>query len=186
MSDDLSELQRRLEQITAGRDAAGAELDPESAELRAAWLAFGELLEADQSGVGSAARPLRLPPTGRRRGWPLAAVAAMAASVLVAVTVLWHTRTVTPGPAASGSPAAVAVKNATPPVPLQTAPARSAQPSSFVAGLSLDDPLDQQIASVGRTIVEIRQDQFVSAAGPSSLQYQLESVRTGIEASPFE
>ena len=115
MSDDLNTLQRRLELITAPQLPANVELDQESAELRATWSAFGKLLDAARAGVEPPTRELPTrtlpaPPAGRRGQWPLVAAVALAATVLLAVTVAAHLHA-RPGSTAARSPADVAVKS---------------------------------------------------------------------------
>ena len=48
MTDGQRELERRLERATARQCPAEDSLEPETAALRAGWLALGELLEAAQ------------------------------------------------------------------------------------------------------------------------------------------
>ncbi len=109
MNDDLSELQRSLELITAAQLPPDVELDRESAELRAAWSAFGKLLDAAQAGGEFPAQTLQPPRIGRRCRWPLVAIAVLAATVLLAITVALHLRRA-PGSTISGASAEVAVK----------------------------------------------------------------------------
>jgi hypothetical protein len=104
VSDGLDEFQRRLELITSGRCPADAPLDAESAALREAWLALGDLLEASQGSGGQ--RPTRVSPRprGRRRkGLWVAVAAALAGSLLMAVSIGQHLRPA--GPPAASSPA---------------------------------------------------------------------------------
>ena len=51
MSDELNELERQLEQATARSVPSGAPLDPQTASLREAWLAFGQLLSTAEPAV---------------------------------------------------------------------------------------------------------------------------------------
>ena len=82
MTDDSTrELERCLEQATARHGPEEASLEPETAALRAGWLALGELLEAAQPQVEP---PLpRLPPLPAkpRQRWLAATVAAMTATM---------------------------------------------------------------------------------------------------------
>jgi hypothetical protein len=76
-----------LELITSERCPPDAPLDVESAALRETWLALGDLLEASQGG-GQRPTPVSPPLRGRRRKrlW-LAVAAALAGSLLMAVSI---------------------------------------------------------------------------------------------------
>jgi hypothetical protein len=188
VSDDPNEIQRRLELITTARLPPDVELDRESAELRATWLAFGKLLDAAQAGVGRPAQPLWSPPARSRRRWPLIAIAALAATVLLVVTVAWHLRGGT-GSTASHSSAEVATHRSAAALPLAVSVAQPKPVAWRTASLQWSDSLDQQIDLAGRAMVQIRddqEDQMASATGPGLIQYELETIRKGIDAGPFE
>ena len=98
MKNDLETSLRSLEEATAAGDRPADRLDAETASLREAWLAFGEMLEAAQPprlryfsplplGEGPGVRAaLRV----RRRRWRrLLAAGLLAASLLIAVATIW-------------------------------------------------------------------------------------------------
>ena len=167
MSDEQDKLQRQLEQATAGENRPDTPLDAETASMREAWLALGQLLEAAQPAVDE---PLRLRPMPRRAvhtRWRLAGMAALAAGLVVAVTLAWKfvgtNRPVGPVPsggelaaASNGKPALVA--------------AQSEQSENKPAddGLDWNGSLDEQLALAGQEIVRVEQDwyQLDDAVGP--------------------
>jgi hypothetical protein len=199
VSDDLNELQRRQELITAAQLPPNAGLDRESAELRATWLAFGKLLEAARAGVEPPPPTLPSPLAGRRWQRPLVAITALVATVLLAVTVATHLRWGA-GPAAPRSSAEMAVKSANVPPrsavgsgngqmglsrPSAVSKAKPEAAASRATHLEWSDPLDEQFDRMGRTVVKVRDDSLASAAGPGLIQYQLENIRKGIDEGPF-
>jgi hypothetical protein len=160
VSDELSRLQHRLEQATAPECPSDALLDTETASLRDGWLALGELLQAVQPALEG---PLALREPPRRRSWRrlrLAGIAAVAASLLVGVTLAgkWMR---------AGRPNGPALLSAT--SPSETDPANvdpsgiaSSQRQATASSDDLDwdwhDPLDQQIALAAEEVVRIQQD----------------------------
>lgn len=174
-------------------------MDRESAELRATWLAFGKLLDAARAGIEPPAQTLPSPSTRRRWLWPPAAVAALAATVLLAVTVATQVRWGA-GSTASRSSADVAVKRPDVPprseissssrlmgITLPSAPtkAKPLAAASRVTDMEWNDSLDERIDRAGRAVVEVRDDSLASAAGPGLFQYHLEDIRKGIDEGPF-
>lgn len=182
---DTKDLETRLEQATS-RDCPGeGSLDPETAALRAGWLALGELLETAQPQDESPLPQLPPPPAPQRsRRWLPAMIAALAASVLIVAAVAWSMRATTPtgvpAPALSeiadsrGKPAPAVVKPA-PAVTLRQKPAASGDVEAW------DDSLDQEIEMAGRAIRHVRQDQLASAADAGRVEYQLETLKKDIE-----
>ena len=181
MTDDLKALERRLEQATARQCSGEDSLEPETAGLRAGWLALGELLEAAQPQVDP---PLpRLPPLRaqrRRRRLPVA-IAALAASLLIAVTFAWHARWTKP--AATPLPQRLEVAQNGPKPGSSAVKQASTAPSD--AELAWESSLDQEIETAGQAIRQLQQDQLASATSSGRLQYQLENLRKDIDESPL-
>jgi hypothetical protein len=170
VSDALDPLQPRLERATARECPGDGSLDAETASLREGWLALGELLQAIEP---SAERPFELralPKDTRRVGRPATALAALAACLLVAVTLAgtWMTMT----PRGAGRPLSFAKEPVGEKTTAHAGPAvaqrEELQPESLPDSLVWDDPLDQQIASVAQQVVRIQQDwdQVDGAFGP--------------------
>jgi hypothetical protein len=208
MNDDLGELRRSLEHITACGGSSDREQGPdaESAALRTAWLAFGQLLESAETDTGSAARPLRL-----AEGWPnvparrrghrrlFISVAAMAASVLLAVTAVWHwqtTRSVAVRTAASPLSNTASLNTALPnkvakdikrSVPPATSRRTTTPAVSLQAKWQWDDAVDREIEVVGRAAVRAQQgqEQLASLTAVSRVQNRVESMRQAIDANAF-
>ena len=188
MNDDPRELRRRLEQATARAGSDESPLEPETAALRAGWLALGELLEAEQR--SSPPRPLGEGPgvraagigtrLTRRRRWLPIAIAALAASLLIAVSVTWHARGLKPATVPSTQPSDFAQNGAKPDAAVND--------GSTAAGdleLAWDSSLDREIEQAGQKIMQLRQDQLASAAVSDRLQYQLEDLSKDLEESPL-
>jgi hypothetical protein len=171
VSDELSELKRRLEAATAPDCPPHLLGDAETAAWREGWLALGELLEAGQP-TRHAPVPLWQPPRRPARAvWRRAAAAAVAATLLLSVTLLWQAHR---GNRRSGMPS--------PPQPLaaglepSTAPSAEPHTTSTEDELVWDDPLDEQIALAGQQILRLQQDgdYLGDAFGP--LYYGLEEM----------
>ena len=178
MSDELSELDRRLTAATAPECPAHLLSDAETAALREGWLALGELLEAAQPMLDQPVR-LRQPPNRRVPvGWRLAGAAALAASVLLGMTLAWQlTRGIRGGSTSSPSEGlAVGVRESkVPPEQPRTVPTDDE--------LVWDDPLDEQIASAGQQILRLQQDwdYLDDAFGP--VYHGLEEMEDDLEQS---
>lgn len=187
LNEDFDELQRRLERITSRDFPAEDGMDAESAELRAAWLAFGELLRATRAGREAFSRPIIAPPRPRKRsGRLLAKIAALAACTLIVVGVAWRQRTTRPTSTTSPAPAAAVAAHVRKAPSTTTLPSASAAGSSAETELKWDDSLDGEIASAGRVVAQVEQDQLASAGTAKDIQRQIEIIQKGMEKSPFE
>lgn len=172
MNDEWDKLERQLERATSPECPAAGSLDAETASLREGWLALGELLRAVEPPDGE---PIHLPEPAlpiRRTGRKAAGIAALAASLLVGLTLAgkWI-RADRPSGMATRSHAALSeiARAETEPATSDAKPATSdAEPShpdaepfetaSLADWGEWDDPLDQQIASVAQEVVRIQQD----------------------------
>jgi hypothetical protein len=180
MNSDLKTLERQLESATARDVPPSASPDQETASLREAWLAFGQLLEAAQP----ASEPLKLPadPPGRgRRWWLLATVVGLAASLLVAATITFSGRRAGSAVVLTGPPVNVAVKGVEPSVPAK----KPASPAGSGPALAWDDALDREITVAGQAVVSAAQDWTHLAGAGTTLRYGLEAVQKDIEDSPL-
>jgi len=188
MTDGQRELERRLERATARQCPAEDSLEPETAALRAGWLALGELLEAAQPQADPPPRLLSLRPVQRRKRWLPVTMAVTAASVLLAVTVAWSVRGIRPAAIPSPQPSQVAdgrIKPS-PAAAKQTLPRTAEQmPTASGNAETWDDSLDQEIERAGRAILQAQQDQLASAAASGRFQYQLENLKKDLEDSPL-
>jgi len=177
MNRDLKTLERQLESATSREIPPNASLDQETASLREAWLAFGQLLEAAQPGSDQAMGLLRDPPARRRRRWLLATVVGLAASLLVAAMITWSGRRTGPAVVLTGPPVDVAVKRAE-----QSAPAeKPSSPAGSGSALAWDDALDKEIIVAGQAVVSADQDWTHLAGAGTTLRYGLEEVQKDIE-----
>jgi len=159
VSEDPNKLRSQLEHATAA-DGSPESLDAETASLREAWLALGELIEAAER---EWKEPLewRLPPSRwKERRWKVAGVAALAASLLIGLTVAWslvrngdsNGTTATPGETAPP-------REETLPAPGLNGPKLVVDEPTPVDEFDWDnDPLDEQLAWFGQEIVSVQQD----------------------------
>jgi hypothetical protein len=189
MTDDLGKLERRLEQATAPRCEAGDELDPEAASLRAGWLALGDLLVAAQSQVEPPMCSVPFVPASRRQRWMLLRFAALAASLLIAVSVISYLR--------GRKPTASNLADTQPTAnPMQHEPAVAQNPrtpdssevektpaAASMAEFAWNDSFDQELESAGWAIRQAQSDQFAFASKSDQMQYQLENLRKEFEDS---
>jgi hypothetical protein len=179
VSEDLERLQRSLERATAAKDAPQAGLDPQTASLREAWLAFGQLLEAAQPATELPLdRWMTTPPPARKRRWVLPAAAVLAASLLTGVVTTWMLRATNqpqgPGPAPEHT---VSTSNhVAAPTPEQSIVAPT------VNGSQWDDSLDEQLAQAGRQVAYAQQDQFPGADAFGLVQYRIEQISVEVQA----
>lgn len=143
MSDELSKLQRQLEQATAADCPPEVPLDAETASMREGWLALGQLLEAAQPAPDEPPKLRPIPRRTARTRWRLAGIAGLAASLVIGVTLGWSLIVLRH----SGSPS---------PPRGGVASQDMKQPDE----LNWDDSLDQQIAQAGRQLISIQQDWY--------------------------
>ena len=165
MNDESDKLKRQLEAATASGHLPDEALDAETASLRQGWLALGRLLEAAESPLSEPGRGWRVPVAKRPRR-RLVTLIAVAASLLVAVTVAWVFRAKRPADAPLPSPGQIASNKKTPPVvePDRTQVAQQRQTPSKVTELQWDDLLDEQLVSAGQALVRVQQ-QWSSQGG---------------------
>jgi hypothetical protein len=189
MKDDLRQLEAQLEQATAPGFLLGENLPPDTASLRSGWLALGSLLDAAQE---ETPLPLsELPPSPVRRSnraLPLV-LAALAASLLVTVTILAHLRGEKPLPASFSQPSGI-VRNSASPNSNKAAVAIAEQKQTeidrpFFANeeLAWNDSLDDEVESARQAFRHSQQEDFVLASASSEVQYQLETLQIEIDES---
>jgi hypothetical protein len=180
MSDELNKMERALAQITAPVTARRRDLPPEAQQLRDAWLAFGQLLEAAQA---PAAPPVERPPVPRpsRSRRPLIVAAAVAASLLVAVGVYWACC----GPGGSAVVPVAPDKMAASPVQNQNKAVTSnhiVRQSTAAAGeLKWDDKLDEQIRQTAQAATLAQIDGLRGVDAFDAMGYQIEETKQDFE-----
>jgi len=156
VSDDLKRLHDRLDRATAAECSLDSVEDTETARLREGWLALGQLLEA---AYPAPAEPLELPQPAERKASVrrrLAGAAAVAAALLIGVTLVWTLY----GNGVSGGasrPTELAVAGAEPVEPSVAGPSQ-VSPLPVAGELDWDDPLDDEIALAAQEVVRIQQD----------------------------
>ena len=198
MNDDLTGLEQTLERTTAPMDAPQADLDPDSKSLREAWLAFGRLLEAAQPRDSvplcdsvpllrrSSARQNRRSLLGLHQAVAhvgkkhVAAAAALAASLLVGLSVYWlwggDSAPQCVVPAAGNVAADKAAK------PSAAAVAQSPVVPA-ASDLQWNDTLDQQIAEAGQEMALAQSDLAHAFDAGDLLRYQLRQTEQDFEKS---
>ncbi len=204
MSTNFKTLEQQLEWATVRDLAPDALPDQETASLREAWLAFGQLLAAAQPASDQPLECLAHPPGRARRRWLLATIAGLAASLLVAATIAWSVRRTGPArviPTPSGD---VGVTHVTPSEVNKALGEKLSSPTApgsvltwddaldkeiAVAGQSAvsvdDDPLDKQIAVVGQAVASVDQDWPLLAGASAPVRYGLEGIEKDIENNPL-
>ncbi len=190
MSEDIKKLEERLEKATAPGDTIDVGLDAETTSLREGWLALGQLLEAAQppsAGPPELQYPTPASPLRRRKpaAWKTpAALAALAASLLVAALLTWSfvgesgvngrqdQQIVQDEKIETQSPAAI--ENVPP-----TALVKDERQPSDSAGddLDWDAPLDTAITAAGQEMLRIQADWYASDDTSSSLYYRMQQMR---------
>jgi hypothetical protein len=200
------DLEQQLEWATARDVPPNALLDQETTSLREAWLAFGQLLAAAQPAPDQPLKCLSDPPGRGRRWWPLAAIAGLAASLLVAATIFWSARRTGPAPVITAPSVEVAVSRAEPSAPAakkvpREKPSSPAAPGSTltwddaldkeitVAGQAVvstdDDPLDEAIAVLGQAVVSADQESPLLAGASVPVRYGLEEIEKDMKNNPL-
>jgi len=192
MKNDLERTVRLLEDATAAGDAPADQLDPETASLREAWLAFGEMLEAAQPTMGlpenSCLRetPLHCNGGALRRSTPsharprrqrLLATGLLAASLLIGVATVWMLRSANrqDNPMPTTEPQASTHRHVAPST--QT----HAKSESAADEPQWDDSLDEQFEQVSWQMTCVRQNQFFRTDAFGIVQYQVEQFRQAIQ-----
>jgi hypothetical protein len=196
MSNEWNDLERQLEQATARPDSSGGPLDPQTASLREAWLAFGQLLDAAQPASGKGTVPFSsdenrdsppriqpVPwPARHRRAWLVPAAVGVAASLLVAVTIAWMTRG---GGDSQSNPNRGTATLAGAPGPTQPG---ATVPQPGVASqteLAWDDTLDKQIVLTGEAVLGAQEDWSVLADAANSVRYGIHQIQKDVQGSPL-
>jgi hypothetical protein len=191
MKDDIEALQRSLERATASGNTPGDgdspadALDPETASLREAWLAFGQMLESATPhtvtsplllGEGTGVRAARSRTFVHRRSLPK--IALLAASILVVVAATWIVGNALRQTGSGAAPEkAVAVKGSDVPshrTRVQT-PVAADEPQ-------WDDSLDEQFAQVGWQMLCIRQNRLFRTDAFGMVEYHVEQLSEAIQA----
>jgi hypothetical protein len=188
VSHGSGEFERRLELVTSERCPPQAALDAESAALRGAWLALGELIEGTQGEPPRAApaSPLRPARRGKRR-LPVVA-AALAGSLLIAVSIAWclwpaGVRGRSPLIPAPSTPLAVRQSEPSP-----AAPTSQVQPSRAPlreTDLAWEDPLDREIGVAARATVQVARNELALASGTQPRGHTPQDLSTGVQPVSF-
>jgi len=192
MTNDLKRTVRALEEATAAGDAPADRLDPQTASLREAWLAFGEMLEAAQPPVCISLLSPGEEPTSstllleekssvralhtRRRWQRLLATGLLAASLLIGVATVWVLRSADRQENPTAEPRQIASTN--PKVDPSTQAHTKAVPADEP---QWDDSFDEQFAQVGWQMTCVRQNQFFRTDAFGIVQYRVEQFRQAIQ-----
>lgn len=190
-------LQQMLESVTAA-DASVAG-DVETASLREAWLAFGQLAEAADASLPPPPNLMTsiVPQKGGRIRWP-ALLAATAAALLVAVTCGWwisrdgkqqggHESDHAPSLAENAAPqqtARQATKQDLPEPPVARAERTPGAKSTAgkAATATWDDPLETQIASVSQQISNLEQNWQHHMDDVDLVQYRIDEMSDSLQS----
>jgi hypothetical protein len=197
MTNKLETELRVLDQATAAGDAPADRFDEETASLREAWLAFGQMLETVQPPTAPAVRlPAERPTTNTplhpgkgpgmrdvllstRPHWRrLLATGLLAASLVIGIGILWmlyganRQQNLAPGPE---QPSMANRQTVPAPRVNNKQPATDAEPQ-------WDDALDNQFEQVGWQMLCVQENQTLRTGEVEVLQYQMEKFRETIQA----
>lgn len=194
MNDQSRRLQEMLERATAAGNDMPADLDAETASLREGWLALGELLEAAQPASGQSLENWKVTVRPAPRRWPLALVAAIAVSVLLAIglTLAYRMRdgssTPQPNPPAmarddrsatgSGAGSSRAVARA---LPSAARTPNAEQRTLNRSDLAWENSLDEEIEAVSQAAALVRQDWYAGVGHWSAIERGFEEIKKDIE-----
>jgi len=185
MNDETKRLQEMLERATAPGEQMPGDLDAETSSLREGWLALGKLLEDAQSAPG---QPLdrwqvTLRPAPQR--WRLAAVAAVAASLLIAAGLTLAYRLLDGSNA--GQPSAPMLAHDKSPTTDDRSPTTDHRSpitdhrSPTTSDLAWDDSLDDEITAAAQAAAWVQQDWYARAGGVSAIERGLDEIKKDIE-----
>ena len=183
MKNDLETSLRSLEEATAIDDRSSGPLDAETASLREAWLAFGEMLEAAEPPGFSSPR-LAEGQVGmkaaytRWRRQSLLAAGVLAASLLVAVATICMLSVANRQNKPVETPQQMIANNHKA-APSQKARAKSV---STTDEPKWDDSLDDQFEQVDWQMLCVRENQTFRTDAFGQAQYRLEQLRDAIQA----
>ncbi len=193
---DTLRLKQMLEEVTAAD--ASVSVDAETASLREAWLAFGQLAAAaDASLPAMPDLMISIAPRKARRSHWLGLIAATAAALLVAVTLGWWIRGGSRqqnGNGNGGEPAvahAAAPKQAKPqtmeqgqpkPAVAQGKKAMANKSKTGAAATSVwDDSLETQISSVSRQVGNLEQNWQHRVDDLDLVQYRIDEMSDSLQ-----
>ncbi|MGD0898851.1 MAG: hypothetical protein ABR915_13520 [Thermoguttaceae bacterium] len=208
MNEDLAELQRRLEQATARGEADQDTLHAETAALREAWLALGQLLEAAGpeeeegdsphlperrgggpriAGVAQMGTVPFFPASPPARRWArrlVRLVVTIAATVLIAVASVIGWSVAKRGPGQGHTPDASLAEHRPPAVP--SVPGTK-QPVGGVSQIDLawSDPIDNAIARAGQAVAGVEADWRTRDDASTAIQYGLRQVEEDMRKNPL-
>jgi len=194
MNDESKRLQEMLERATAPGDEMPADLDAETKSLREGWLALGKLLEDAQFASGRSLDSWRVTPRSASRRWPLALVAAVAASLLLAVGLTLVSRLMDRPGTAQPNPPTMArddhpasdpgLKSATAVAQSPNTEHQTQEPETQTlnnSDLAWDNSLDEEIETVARAAALARQDWYAGAGNWRSVERGLDEIKKDIE-----
>jgi hypothetical protein len=185
VSDEVEKLERMLQRATAAENVPPDDLDGETSRLREGWLAFGRLLEAAEPLAEVSFRCLPLPrKRSQRRLWSAAGL--LAVSLLFCAVAMWILQP--PSGAKNASPAPVQIASTSakrpappsPPAPLPRAGEGSsgtAKPAASASGPQWDDSFDEQVAQLGRQVIDAQQSSSAWADTGAAVQSKIEQIQ---------
>ena len=177
---DVEELRRALEQATAAESTAEKEADPQTAGLREAWLALGQLLSAAEPPADWSSAPLVARPARRLRAWA-AALCAVAASLLIGVAIygLLGPKAGPVGPVPS--PDTMAAAQQTPTEKIAVAPPKQKSAAPADDPTAWDDGMDKQFAAAGQNLISVEQSWSQTSDAADMVRYELQQMEQDVK-----
>ena len=178
MKNDIEQMQRLLEKATDAGSAPPDELDPETASLREAWLAFGQMLEAAPAACLAAAFAGEA--EGKEQIVGVLAAGLLAASLLIGVVAVWMlhgaSRQADPTPTTNEMASTNPIKNVAPATQANSPTVAKADEPQW------DDSLDERLSQIGWQVTCAQQNQLFRTDTFGVVQYRVEQLRQAIQA----
>ena len=179
MNEEQEKLLRMLDRATASEPGGDEPMDPQTADLQQAWRALGRLLESSQPADPPMVRFPAAPALRRRRLARPVVLAAIAAAIAIAVTLVLLSGNRQPAGelAKTPQPAPAGIAKATPVKPAM------GKSNGSTGELAWDDRLDEQIAQVGRRVKGAQGEWSLYGSDYAAVRSGLRAIEQEIEGN---
>jgi hypothetical protein len=176
MTDELRQLEAQLELATRPGAEPDGKLPPDTAALRAGWLALESLLDAAQQGMTPSLQPLPPTPARRFRRLKVAAIAILAASMLFAVTLAAYLQTVKRIGNSGGAASDVAwkgIEQENRQTGMRKTELEGASSAMGHGEMAWGDTIDDEVESIQQAFQHSQHESSVLASASNEIQYRL-------------